>query len=383
MAIDWRQVRGQFPLLQDWAYLNTASFGPLPSCAVEAAAEHYRRRNDNACLDFLDWYSDIETIRRQAARLVGADADDIAFAPNTATVLSWLINGIEWKAGDHILSLSDEFPNNLYSGAMLEARGVEFTRALVPEGHFSPAEFLDQVTGRTRLVLLSAVNYSTGLRPPLDPIGAALRERGVLFYVDGTQSVGALATDVRSAHIDVLGVHGYKWLCSPMGIGFAYVRPEVREWLEPSVYSWRSHRNWRDVDHLHHGAPDLPAEAMRYEGGGQNFSGLYAMGAVLRLLESLGRKTVDDRVSAVASSTRDLLRRRGATLLSDHHPHYDSPIIAAKFPQQDASALAVELQQRRIAVAARKGNLRVSPHFFNNDDDLERLDTALTAILEK
>ena len=383
MAIDWRQVRGQFPLLKDWVYLNTASFGPLPSCAVEAAAEHYRRRNDNACLDFLDWYSDIETIRRQVARLVGADADDIAFAPNTATALSWLMNGIKWKAGDHILSLSDEFPNNLYSGAMLEARGVRFTPALVPEGHFSPAEFLDQVTDRTRLVLLSSVNYSTGLRPPLDPIGAALRERGVLFYVDGTQSVGALVTDVRSAHIDVLGVHGYKWLCSPMGIGFAYVRPEVREWLEPSVYSWRSHCSWRDVDHLHHGAPNLPTEAMRYEGGGQNFSGLYAMGAVLHLLESLGRKTVDDRVSAVANSTRDVLRHRGATLLFDYHPHYDSPIIAAKFPRQDASALAVELQQRRIAVAARKGNLRVSPHFFNNDDDLERLDAALTAILEK
>ncbi len=383
MAIDWRQVRGQFPLLQDWTYFNTASFGPLPSCAVEAAAGHYRRRNDNACLDFLDWYTDIETIRGQAAGLVGADADDIAFAPNTATALSWLVNGMEWKPGDHILSLSDEFPNNLYSGATLEARGVDFTRALVPEGRFSSAEFLDQVTDRTRVVLLSSVNYSTGLRPPLDPIGAALRERGVLFYVDGTQSVGALVTDVRSAHIDVLGVHGYKWLCSPMGIGFAYVRPEVREWLKPSVYSWRSHRSWRDVDHLHHGAPDLPTEAMRYEGGGQNFSGLYAMGAVLSLLESLGRKTVDDRVSTVTASTRDVLRRRGATLLSDQHPHYDSPIIAAKFPQQDASALAVELQRRRIAVAARKGNLRVSPHFFNNDDDLERLDAALTAILEK
>ena len=383
MAIDWRQIRGQFPLLRDWVYLNTASFGPLPSCAVEAVGDYFRRRDEKACLDFLDWYSEIEHIRGRAAALVGADADDIAFVPSTGAALSWLVGGMDWKPGDHILSLSDEFPNNLYFGAMLEARGVHFTPASVPEGRFSLEEFLGQVTSRTRLVLLSAVNYSTGLRPPLDAIGAALKERGVLFYVDGTQSVGALATDVQSARIDVLAVHAYKWLCSPMGIGFAYIRPDVREWLEPSVYSWRSHRNWRDVDHLHHGAPDLPSEAMRYEGGGQNFSGLCAMDAVFGLLESLGHAALQDRVREISSYTRDVVRRRGATLLYDRHPHYDSPIIAARFPGADSSVLAVELQQRNIAVAARKGNLRVSPHFFNDEEDLARLDSALMEILGK
>ena len=381
MPIDHSRVREQFPILTEWAYLNAASFGPLPACAVEAVEAHYRRRNEKACLDFIDWFSEIESIRARAAALVGADADDIAFVPNCGTALSWLMNGIDWKPGDHILSLSDEFPNNLYFGEILNSRGVCFTAAAVPEGRFSADEFLGQVTGRTRLVLLSAANYSTGLRPPLEPIGAALRERGVLLYVDGTQSVGALPTDVESARIDMLAVHAYKWLCSPTGIGFAYVRPAVREWLEPSVYSWRSHRNWRDVDHLHHGVPELPDEATKYEGGGQNFGGLFAMGAVLGWLETLGAQEVEGRIEEVASATRDVLRRHGATLLYDLHPHYDSPIIAAKFPRKDASALAVELQQRRIAVAARKGNLRVSPHFFNNQDDLEQLDSALTEIL--
>ena len=225
MPIDHSRVREQFPILTEWAYLNAASFGPLPTCAVEAVEAHYRRRNEKACLDFLDWFSEIEMIRAQAATLVGADADDIAFVPNCGTALSWLMNGIDWKPGDHILSLSDEFPNNLYFAEILESRGVRFTAAAVPEGRFSAEEFLGQVTGRTRLVLLSAANYSTGLRPPLEPIGAALRERGVLLYVDGTQSVGALPTDVESAGIDMLAVHAYKWLCSPTGIGFAYVRP--------------------------------------------------------------------------------------------------------------------------------------------------------------
>ena len=383
MAIDHNRVRQQFPVLNAWAYLNTASFGPLPTYAVNAAAVHYQRRDEEACLDFLDWYSDIEVIRARAAALVGADAEDVAFIPNAGTALSWLMNGIDWKPGDHILSLSDEFPNNLYSAGILESRGVNFTRASVPEGCFSTEEFLAQITDRTRLVLLSAVNYSSGLRPPLEPIGAALRERGVLLYVDGTQSVGALPTDVQRSCVDVLAAHGYKWLCSPMGTGFVYVHPEVREWLEPSIYSWRSHRGWRDVDHLHHGIPELPDAAMKYEGGGQNFAGLYAMGAVLDWLELLGHEQVWEHVAQVTAATRDVLRRRGAVLLDDLQPHYDSSIIAAKFEGQDASALAAELKQRRIAVAARKGNLRVSPHFFNNQDDLQRLDSALTEILER
>lgn len=377
----WSSLRDEFPVLKEWTYLNTASFGPVPLCATHAAEAHFKHRDQAACLDFLDWFTNIESIRAKMAALVGASPDDIAYIPNAATALSWLLAGIDWKPGDHVLTLTDEFPNNLYFGSALEKKGVGASTVPVPDGLFSLDALRDCLTDSTRIVLASAVNYSTGLRPPLDEIGMELRRRGILFYVDGTQSVGALPTDVHNSKIDVMAVHAYKWMCCPTGIGFAYFSPQVREWLEPSTYSWRSHKDWRNVDHLHHGAPELPTTALKYEGGMQNFAGVYALGAVATLFESLGRNNIEEQVQTIAAATRDKLRTAGAELLSDRHPHYDSSIICGRFEGVDASRLAVALHQRRIAVAARKGNLRVSPHFFNNEEDMTRLADGLHHVL--
>ena len=121
---------------------------------------------------------------------------------------------------------------------------------------------------------------------------------------------------------------------------------------------------------------------MKYEGGGQNFAGIYAMGAVLEMLQSLGPEEIEKRVLELAAKARNILRARGGILHYDRHPHYDSPVVSAQFPGVDMSALAVELRRRRIALAARKGNLRVSPHFFNNEDDLGKLDEALRTLID-
>jgi selenocysteine lyase/cysteine desulfurase len=275
------------------------------------------------------------------------------------------------------MTLAHEFPNNLYYPLVWREKGVEFIEMPLPEGCFSLDEFRARLTARTRVVLLSTVNYSTGLRPPLEAIGALLRERGILFYVDATQSLGALRLDVESAGIGFLAVHGYKWMLSPSGAGFAYIPAATRQWLAPSIYSWRSHHDWRNVDQLHHGAPELPEAAMRYEGGVLNFSGIYALEAVLDLMASAGAEAIEKRVLDLAAATRDVLRSRGGVLFADQHPYYDSPIVMAQFPGLDMSRLAIELKQRRVAVAVRQGRLRVSPHFFNNEEDLRQLDEAL------
>jgi selenocysteine lyase/cysteine desulfurase len=224
---------------------------------------------------------------------------------------------------------------------------------------------------------MSTVNYSTGLRPPIDQIGRLLQERGVLFYLDATQSLGALRLDARVAGAAMVAAHGYKWLLCPAGIGLAYVGPDVREWLEPSTYSWRSHKDWRRVDALHHGPPELPSEAQKYEGGLQNFPGIYAMGAVLEMMLKIGLDAIEKRVEEMAARCRQALRRAGAVLLSDRLPYYDSPIVAAQFAGADVAQLAKRLRERRIAVSARHGHLRVSPHFFNNEEDVLRLEEAL------
>lgn len=372
-AITWDQVREQFPALHDWTYLNTATFGPVPRCANEAMERHQRRRDERACLDFLDWFDDADEVRALAARLMGAAASDIAFVPSTGHALGCLLAGIDWKSGDRVVALADEFPNNTYNGHALAKRGVEFVEVPLPGGEFCLDRFWAAIDSSTRLVLMSTVNYASGLRPPVAELGRRLRERGVLFYVDATQSLGALPTDVRAIGADVLAAHGYKWLCAPTGIGVAYFRPEVREWLAPSVYSWRSHQDWRRVDDLHHGPPQLPTEAQRYEGGQLNFAGIYALGAILHMQLDLGPDQIEQRLQTLAAYGRDVLRGSGATFASDSLSYYDSPILAARFEGRDVSRLAERLREDRVVVSARHGALRVSPHFFNNEADLDRL----------
>ena len=376
----WDAVRDQFPVLREWTYLNTATFGPLPQCAREAMERHHCRRDEQACLDFLDWFDDADRVRALAARLLGVDPDDIAFVPSTSTALGWLISGMRWQAGDRVVALAGEFPNNTYTGHGLARRGVEFVEVPLPGGEFSLDRFLAAIDRRTRLVLMSTVNYATGLRPPLAEIGRALGERGVLFYVDVTQSLGALRTDVREMGAGLAAGHGYKWLCAPAGIGLACIRPEVREWLEPSLFSWRSHTDWRQVDALHHGPPVLPVSAQKYEGGLLNFAGVYALGAILEWMLALGPEEIERRVQGLAEYGREVLRACGARFDGDHLPYYDSPVLAARFDGVDVASLAARLRAARVVVSARHGALRVSPHFFNTESDLDRLGEEIRAL---
>ena len=377
MAAVWQEVRRQFPVLRRWVYLDSATFGPVPRCAYEAVERHARRRDERACLDFIRWFDDADRVRALAARLVGGAAREVAFAPSSGAVLGWLVQGLPWRKGDRVVALEDEFPSNTYTGHMLAARGVEFVQVPAPGGEFSLDRFLSSIHRRTRVVLMSMVNYSTGLRPPLEPIASFLRERGVLFYLDATQGLGPLRLDLDRLGVDVVAAHAYKWLLSPAGIAFACFSPQVREMLPPAHFSWRSHQDWRRVEDLHHGPPRLPADAQKFEGGLLNFSGVYALGAVLRLLRRLGTARIERRVGQLAAAGREVLRRAGGELLYDRFPYYDSPILAARFPGLDVTRLAARLRARKVVVSARHGYLRVSPHFFNSEEDLARLAEAL------
>lgn len=374
MDADWREIRREFPALERWTYLNTATFGQLPRRAVQAMERHLRRREELACADFLSWFDDADEIRSLAAWLIHCGPEDIAFVTNAASALGVLMSGLAWKAGDRVVTLEGEFPNNLYCAAGVTGRGVEFVAT-------SFDKLYEAVTPNTRLVVLSTVNYTTGFAPPLGEVSAALRERGVLLYVDATQSLGALEFDASAIQPAVMAVDAYKWLLGPTGAGFMYVHPEVRRWLPPSIIGWRSHKAWREVDHLHHGTPEFAGAAEKYEGGMLNFPSLYAMGASIELMLEIGPARIEQRVRELASETRSILRRCGGRLLADEAPFHDSPVVTARFPEVDASRLALELKARGVLVSARHGCLRVSPHFYNDEGDLTRLEEALREIL--
>jgi selenocysteine lyase/cysteine desulfurase len=359
--MDWQIIRAEYPALERWTYLNTATYGQTPRRANEAMLAHVAHRDETASTDFLHWYEDMERVRASVAKLIDAQAEDIAFVPNSASALATVIAGLAPASGDNIVTLDQEFPTYQYMNA---------ARKTAWEG------FYGSIDGRTRLVALSEVNYATGFRVPVAEVSHYLRTRGIPFFVDGTQSVGALRFSVRQTPVDVLAVHAYKWLGCPTGGGFMYVSPEFRARLAPSVIGWRSHFDWRNVDRLHHGTPEFAPSAEKYEGGGLPFQLLYALGSCVDLQLEIGSDAVEQRLWDLASLTRATLEELGAAV-----PANGSQIVCAHFANRDASELARQLRSRNIAVSARHGALRVSPHFYNSEGDVQTLGAALRTLL--
>lgn len=367
--ISWPEIRSQFPALAGRTFLNTATYGQLPLAAKQAVADHLDRRDQHACTDFLSWFDDLDQLRGAIGRLINASAHDIAFTTSASQGLATVLNGIQWQPGDEVVTLEHEFPNHLYSSVGL---------AHVTGKTCRWDELEQSMTPRTRLAMLSTVNYVTGLRPDLDSLIPRLRARGILVYLDGTQSLGALQFDCQKTQPDFFSVDAYKWMISPNGAGFLYVHPDAGKWLRPNVIGWRSDYDWRSVDDLHHGAARFSDKAERYEGGMLNFPSLYGMQASLSLLESLGPAVIEERVLSLAGLIRDRLAAIGAEPYEQQCDCLPSQIVLARFPGRDASALAKELIAQGVIVSARKGGIRVSAHFYNDEGDVERLGSILS-----
>lgn len=326
-------------------------------------------------MDFLDWFGSVDGIREEVALLFSANADDVAFIPHTACALSLLVNGIDWRDGDEVVTFEEEFPNQIYAAALLEDRGVRLVRARLDEWEAS-------ISGRTRLVAVSQTNYATGMEAPVEEMAAKLRRLGALLYLDGTQTAGVRRFDFGASEPDLYAVNAYKWMNSPTGSGFMLVPARTRAWLAPSTVGWRSHHDWRNVNHLHDGKPVFSDTAERYEGGMLPFMNLFAMQEAIRLLSEVGVVAAEERALRLAGLVRGELRAVGAELLGDENPRANGHIVAARLPGANPGSVARQMESDDVMVSARSGFLRISPHYYNDESDIERFATALRKALK-
>ncbi len=367
---NWAEIRSRFPALAGRTYLNTATIGQMPESATGAVIAHLERRRERAGTDLPEWLSEMDGVRAKVAQLVSATPEDIGFVPSTSHALAILLNGIAWKPGDRVLTFENEFPNNTYAPALLKGQGVEFLEAPF-------AEVDRHLNERVRLVIVTAMNYVTGFRAPLAELRAKLDRFGSLLYVDATQGCGALHLDMERLQPDVLGVHGYKWMLSPTGAGFVYVRPQARAWLQPNVVGWRSHHRWQDFDNLHHGEPEFSTAAERYEGCMLAVPLLCAMEKSVELMLEIGPAQIEARVLELAELAGHKVEALGGTVA-----HGGTAILACRFEGREASALSRALGARGVVTSARHGYLRVSLHFYNNEEDVEVFAAELKGLLE-
>lgn len=361
--MSWTEVRAQFPSLRKWTYLNTATYGLVPLRSRRAVEAHFDRRDELACQDFLSWFDDLAVIRADIGKLIGATGDDIAFVGNAATPLSYFLGSMDWRAGDKIATLENEFPNQYAYAGHLAERGVELVELTdlslpLPRG--------------TKAVIASSVSYTSGKRADLPRLRQLADAAGALFYVDATQSLGALQLDIQTVRPDLLAVDAYKWMLSPNGAGFFYISPAFRKKLTPPVIGWRSDHDWRNVAALHNGAPRFPETAEKYEGGMVDFPSIYAMGESVKLMLELGPAAVESRILELTGYLTDRIAARGGDIL-----YPDSNILSIGFEGRDIHAIAAGLRAEKVLVSTRLSRLRISCHFYNNEQDIDALVRAL------
>ncbi|HVS01602.1 MAG TPA: aminotransferase class V-fold PLP-dependent enzyme [Thermoanaerobaculia bacterium] len=369
------ELRREFPVSERYAYLNHAAIAPLPQRAVKRMAAVARETSRTGDQRWDERNEIVEQVRGLAARLVGArHTHEIAFVPNTSTGLSIVAQGLEWRAGDNVVGAMCEFPSNVYPWMALGAREVEYRQVPERDGRIDLDELLSRVDGRTRVLALSWVQYASGYRLDLEQLGRWCREQGVLFVVDAIQGLGALRLAVERDFVDVVAAGAHKWLLGPEGIGLLYVSDRVVNRIRPPLLGWRSMRRkfeWTTFDLT-------PAEgAPRHEPGTLNAYGIAALGESLHLLLELGAEAVERRVLTLAEQVASGLAERGFELSSPQWEGERSGIVAACHPEIAADELAERLLRAKVVVAQRAGRLRVSPHVYNDEEDLGRLFAAL------
>lgn len=366
--------RHEFPVAAEKIFLSHAAVCPLPRRVVDAV-KNYALQAARGDQEETMPIAQIQKARARAAQLLGCQAEEIAFVGPTSLALSFVASGLPWRKGDNILIYFDDYPSNVYPWTALAERGVEVRLLNVREyGRIRAVDVLGQVDEQTRLVALASCHFVAGFRIDTAAIGKALRDRNILFCVDGIQTVGAFPAAIE--HIDFLAADAHKWLLGPCGAGLFYVRKSMQEKLRPAIYGWHNIRcpNFVAQEQLVY-----PPDARRYEAGSANLLGLVGLNASIELLLEIGIENISARLLRLRALLVPALRQKGWSILQADAPaQHASSIVSIFRPGTDLPALREKLFAEGIETALRTDRqgrhyIRISPHFYNTDDEISRL----------
>lgn len=364
----------EFPVARDKVFLAHAGDCPLPRRVADAICHHARESSTGDQEKFV--YPDvIERGRGLAAKLLDCEAEEVSFVGPTSLALSILASGLKFRRTDNILIYFDDYPSNVYPWMALAEKGVEVrlmnTRGL---GVINPRDVLGQVDENTRLVALASCHFISGHRLDVDAIGKALHERKILFCLDAIQTVGAFPTSLR--HVDMLAADAHKWMLGPCGAGIMVVRKAVRDQINPPLYGWH---NVRCPNYVAQEEIQFRSGAHKFEVGTHNLLGIVGLVTAMELLLEVGVDNIGAELQRKRALLVPALQQKGYTVVNaDGQPQNASAIVSFFKPGQDMAALHQTLTDNQIVTSLRTDRknqryIRLSPHFYNTDTELERV----------
>lgn len=365
--------RHEFPVCADRIFLAHAAVAATPRRVGEAQADFARFTMTAGPDEYVALLREMNALRLTAANFIGASADEIALLGPTSLGLSLFAAGLDWAPGDEVLYHADDYPANVYPWLNLRRLGVVVRPIETGRpGEITAAAVEAALTPRTRLVALASAFFLNGYRIDIDAIGAMLRGRGVLFSLDAIQTLGAFPLSVQ--HVDFLSADAHKWLLGPLSAGIVYVKREHFQRLRPTLLGAA---NVRAPDFVSQAEITFLDSAARYEPGVLNIGPLLGMRAGLELLAGIGAENVARRIAHLVQHLAGGLADLGFAAAGPTAGPTASGMLTVSHPRADTAGLFRALRERGVTVSQRrdragKNYLRIAPHFYNTEPELDR-----------
>ena len=377
-----RQLRDrEFPWTAATTYLNNAAIGPLPERTRLVLEAFNARRTAPHLLPDRELMAMQAEARAAAGALIGASPDEIALVPNTSVGLNVAARALPLEPGEIVLVSDREFPANVYPWLALRDRGVSAELAPVTAAGWPDEDrLLERLADpRVRVLAVSMVQFSTGFRADLDRLSAACRANGAWLVVDAIQGLGHCPLDVRDTPVDVLATGGQKWLLSPWGSGFVYVRRELIERMTPAHVGWMSFEGTDDFTSLLDYADALRADARRFEVGTVATQDVMAMTTSLGLIRELGVEAISAWTCALSEPLLAWADRRCVRVVSPRDGVHRCGIVC--LAPDDARDAHRRLKAAGVVCAFREGAIRFSPHAYNTPEEMEKVVEVLDGVI--
>jgi len=360
--------RAEFPITENFTFLNHAAVSPISLRVEKTMASLFEEFSHCGLACYEKWAKRIDEVRELFATLIHGSSDEIAFLGNTSEGLSAIASGIKWKAGDGVMVPRQDFPANIYPWMNLIKRDVRVHFYERREGRFVVESIKKSLRPGTRLLSVSSVDFATGFLCDLEALGDFCRRNELLFCVDAIQSLGIIPMDVKKYGVHFLASGAHKWLLSPMGCGGLFISKDINHIVHPEKVGWKSVIDDEDFFKIHF---ELKPNALRFETGTMNVPGIHALGSALELLMEVGIEEIFRRVLLLNDHLYRSLGDLNLKVVSPWGWGERSGILSF-IPNSAPDALFRHLKAHQISVSLRGNMIRLSPHFYNNAEDINR-----------
>lgn len=375
---DWDTWRQEFPGLKKNTYLNTVSLGQLSRrsrSAINRFLDLWEERGASAWYSY--WLKEVDGLRREFARLIGASVDEVAILPNISSALAAVSSSLSFEQRKRVVSCELDFPTITHHFLAKKSQGVEAHILASSDQVGVPLEaFEEAIDKQTALVATCRVYFTSGYIQDVRAIAEMAHHKGALCLIDDYQGTGQVPIDVKQAGVDFLVTGGLKWLIGGPGVAYLYVRRELIPELQPSVAGWFGHRRQFDFDPY---TLEFREDAQRFEAGTPSVAAVYAAKAGLEIINEIGSHNLRERTAFLNQDLVARLRAHGLTLRIPRDPERQAGITILEVPEPMRVTRA--LADRHIIVDKRPGAVRIAPYFYNTVEENEIIVRALDEIL--